>query len=485
MENTTSTTEIVFVNNTLTTSIWNSDSLELTTPASGNCEFVVNDTSLQICKEPEYYSLPFTVIATVFYILVGLIGFIGNAMVIVVVLKVKGMRSPTNCYLVSLAIGDSTLSLISTLLHSLPELYLPNVGFPYGIFGCRLFIFLEYLSYNSTALSITAFTVERFIAICYPMRSATICTNSRAIRIISAIWIFTILYCLPWLIFVRIVETQYVNGHDPSYYCQYMDNKELLYKTIYMLDFALFYVMPTVVCSALYTAIGVVLHRSTSSKKLNKNMDVNTKSGNGTGVTECDTNANSHVRDRKNFGTKKSIQKKKQSKRSAVSSRKQVVKMLVVVVALFVMLWGPYRILNFYTYIWDPTGETMPNLFPWWMFFIRILVFLNSAINPLIYNFMSVKFRRAFAKLCRCGGILCICSSHTHVGQSSHFRPVSTKSRMSLRIKENDRHSRKFIQAQYVVTRTNMICTKRTECYLKISETEEFHVNTRRTKDSL
>lgn len=38
----------------------------------------------------------------------------------------------------------------------------------------------------------------------------------------------------------------------------------------------------------------------------------------------------------------------------------------------------------------------------WFLLFCRICIYLNSAINPVIYNLMSQKFRAAFRKLCNC-----------------------------------------------------------------------------------
>ena len=63
-------------------------------------------------------------------------------------------------------------------------------------------VFAQYLGVNVSSLSITAFTVERYIAICHPMRAQTMCTVSRAKRIIVALWLFGVLYCAPWLALV-------------------------------------------------------------------------------------------------------------------------------------------------------------------------------------------------------------------------------------------------------------------------------------------
>lgn len=71
--------------------------------------------------------------------------------------------------------------------------------------------------------------------------------------------------------------------------------------------------------------------------------------------------------------------------------------MLAVVVILFALLWMPYRtlvVIN--SFLSHPFQEN------WFLLFCRICIYLNSAINPVIYNLMSQKFRAAFKKLCRC-----------------------------------------------------------------------------------
>lgn len=75
----------------------------------------------------------------------------------------------------------------------------------------------------------------------------------------------------------------------------------------------------------------------------------------------------------------------------------KVTKMLAVVVALFAVLWLPYRTLVVVNSFVDP-----PYLNTWFLLFCRLCIYLNSAINPIIYNLMSQKFRDAFRKLYKC-----------------------------------------------------------------------------------
>uniref|UniRef100_K1QRF6 Thyrotropin-releasing hormone receptor n=1 Tax=Magallana gigas TaxID=29159 RepID=K1QRF6_MAGGI len=70
-----------------------------------------------------------------------------------------------------------------------------------------------------------------------------------------------------------------------------------------------------------------------------------------------------------------------------------VVRMLIVIVVLFGTLWLPYRIVVVYNSFQDSLLQFKDS---WFWLFCRNMVFINSAINPIVYNMLSVKFRRAF-----------------------------------------------------------------------------------------
>lgn len=71
--------------------------------------------------------------------------------------------------------------------------------------------------------------------------------------------------------------------------------------------------------------------------------------------------------------------------------------MLAVVVVLFALLWMPYR-----TLVLINSFVSRPYLNAWFLLFCRTCIYANSAINPVIYNLMSQKFRSAFRQLYHC-----------------------------------------------------------------------------------
>lgn len=183
------------------------------------------------------------------------VGIAGNVMVVLVVLRTKHMVTPTNCYLVSLAVAD----LIVLMAAGLPNISDVVAFWIYGYTGCLCITYLQYLGINVSSCSIMAFTIERYIAICHSIKAQFLCTVSRAKRIIAGIWIFTSLYCTMWFFLADTKETVYTNGVVVT--CAYRVSRSF-YMPIYFLDFTLFYVVPLTVASVLYGLIARILFMS-------------------------------------------------------------------------------------------------------------------------------------------------------------------------------------------------------------------------------
>lgn len=86
----------------------------------------------------------------------------------------------------------------------------------------------------------------------------------------------------------------------------------------------------------------------------------------------------------------------------SIRARRQVVLMLGSVVLSFFLCLIPFRV--FILWIIIVPDETVKKLgvekYYNILYFCRIMVYLNSAINPILYNLMSSKFRAGFLDYC-------------------------------------------------------------------------------------
>ena len=86
-----------------------------------------------------------------------------------------------------------------------PELYTIWEAYPWR-FGepyCLFKTFLTELMSSASVLTILAFTVERYIAICHPLRAQAVSTPARAVKTLIVLWVGAFLSALPYTVHSR------------------------------------------------------------------------------------------------------------------------------------------------------------------------------------------------------------------------------------------------------------------------------------------
>lgn len=203
-------------------------------------------------RDPLHIVVPLTVI----YCIIFIIGVVGNVSTCVVIAKNKHMHTATNYYLFSLAVSDILL-----LLSGLPAEMIGLWSKHYYMFGesfCILQGFVAETSANATVLTITAFTVERYVAICHPFRSHSLSKLSRAVRLIIIVWFFSMLLAVPLAIQFGVTHEQVLN-HMETTHCTI---KSVLFENAFILSSCVVFVLPMTVITVLYVLIGLKLRLS-------------------------------------------------------------------------------------------------------------------------------------------------------------------------------------------------------------------------------
>lgn len=226
-------------------------------------------------RDPLYLVIPLTSI----YALIFLTGIIGNISTCIVIGRNKTMHTATNYYLFSLAISDLLL-----LVTGLPqEIYFLWSRYPY-VFG-ELFCVGRGLaaetSTNATVLTITAFTIERYVAICRPFLSHTMSKLSRAIKLILLIWLLSLLIAIPQALQFGLVSMPVGNQHIVL-----CGLKSIIINHSFELHSIFLFGLPMVIITVLYILIGLRLRHSNMMKKVSS---ASTNSGHSISNT---TNAN-------------------------------------------------------------------------------------------------------------------------------------------------------------------------------------------------
>lgn len=226
-------------------------------------EALLNDTDFScLVKEPPPIQFYRFITNGLLLNFVGFLGIFGNV-ISMIILSRPQMRSSINYLLIGLARIDTALIITSILLFGLPGIY-PYSGalftYYYNVYPHIAPIVYPLATAVQTASVYLTLTVslERFVAVCHPLRARSLCTYGRARIYVIAIIIFSILYNLPRL-WESTIQSEWSYEHNITIYCPlqsaFRDNP--LYKTIYIhwLYLIFLYLLPFVGLAVLNAAI--------------------------------------------------------------------------------------------------------------------------------------------------------------------------------------------------------------------------------------
>ncbi|KAK7484040.1 hypothetical protein BaRGS_00024652 [Batillaria attramentaria] len=191
----------------------------------------------------------------VLYAITFFVGLIGNSLVCFAVWRNHNMRTVTNVFIVNLAVGDFLVILLClppTLVQDISVTWFLGAGM------CKALLFLQNTSVSVSVLTLSALAVERWYAICYPLRFKS--TLSRARNIIVIIWVTAMLIALPELIVADIDPYDYPPPFKSVLLTACMPAWEDWKQSIYQIILAVvMYLAPMVLMSLTYTHIALVL----------------------------------------------------------------------------------------------------------------------------------------------------------------------------------------------------------------------------------
>lgn len=192
---------------------------------------------------------------TIIYTLIFITGLVGNVFTCIVIIINKSMHTATNYYLFSLAISDLLL-----LVSGMPqEMYSIWYKWPY-VFGETFCLFrglAAETSTNASILTISLFTIERYLAICHPFQSHKMSKLSRATKHVLALWVFAFSFALPMALQFGI------RHHRGVAMC--LQTREIVPHSFEVSTF-LFFCAPMVLISVLYFLIGLKLNETSKGR---------------------------------------------------------------------------------------------------------------------------------------------------------------------------------------------------------------------------
>ena len=138
-----------------------------------NCDKTVdiqNWTDHKIDNEVLVFPLAKILLVKAFIPVVFVIGVFGNVAFLVLLVRVKSMRTITNFYLANLAAVDLMFLSLQTLHQSWSYRAVLLLGAPfYKSLGCGIYFFIIHLSSCASVLFITLVSSDRYFAVCHPV----------------------------------------------------------------------------------------------------------------------------------------------------------------------------------------------------------------------------------------------------------------------------------------------------------------------------
>ncbi|XP_054737098.1 neuropeptide FF receptor 2 isoform X2 [Anastrepha obliqua] len=286
------------------------------------------------------------------FVPVIIFGFYGNFVILQLIVLNRALRTPTNMLVVNMAIADMVTLLICPVMFMINDFY---QNYQLGSFGCKTEGFLDVAFLITAVLNLSAVSYDRLTAIVLPTETRL---TMRGVKFVIAFtWLGGFLIAMPLAIYRTYKVRQWKNFREM--YCK--ENTDILPKYWYVLITVMVW-FPLSVMLICYSAIFYKLDRY-EKRVLNREHPL------------------------------------------SVSYKKKVAKTLFIVVVVFIALRLPFTILVILRdqYITNQ-DSTINNSFRIFWYISQFLMFLNSAVNPLIYGFNNDNFRRAYDQtpLCNC-----------------------------------------------------------------------------------
>ena len=215
--------------------------------------------------------------------------------------------------------------------------------------------FLENTVANASVLTIFAISIERYRVICRPLTGIRERKKS-IVKVVIIIWFVSALGSVPSLYFAIYRDSRYLDG-TPIKVCRNTVEKD--WHKVYIVSLALFFFgIPCSILFIIYSKICWVLN---ATQKEHINMD----------------DAHKH-RDRKLL-------------------KFQVINIITSIVFLFFICHLPLRVIGLWISFEKANRIARLGMEAYYniLYFGRIMFYLNHAINPIIYNFVSTRFRCA------------------------------------------------------------------------------------------
>lgn len=301
---------------------------------------------------------------------------VGNFLVVLSIAYFKQLQSPTNSFVMSLAVADCLVGLLV-----MPYSMIRTVEgcWYFGALFCQLHSSLDVMLCTASIFHLSCIAFDRYYAVCNPLVYSLKMSRSRVAFLIVVCWAVPLLISLgPIMLGLHIAGVDILLPEDM---CVFLVNR--IYAV--MASLIAFYLPMAIMLVAYWKIFKAAKRQARQISAMESQM--------ASGVGKDSS--------------------KKQRHRRHMRRERKAAKILGIIMGVFLIFWMPFFTVN----IVDPFIEYSTEVVVWDIFLW--LGYINSSLNPFLYGFFNRSFRRAFLMFIGCR----VCLPGTSPGMElSHTR---------------------------------------------------------------
>ncbi|XP_022907733.1 trissin receptor [Onthophagus taurus] len=368
--------------------------------------FDENNGTLNKTMDYIFDRLYIRVIFITLYSIVFCLCVFGNLLVILGVTLSRRLRPITNFFLANLAVADFCVGIFCVFQNL--SMYLIS-SWILGDFLCKMYYFVNTLSYTASIFILVVICTERYFAIIYPITCKQILTPRRLRLVILGVWLTSALYSSPKFLWYNVITVEGEHGNETI-----CINNRMKYNTeiFDIVNFVLLYVIPLALMSLLYTRIAIRLWRSSAmlEKQLNASNTISyqglTRSLSGRQKQQLEAKMSNGDSKQQSIqaAAQQSFLPNPNSSQNVLRARRGVIRMLIIVVLAFALCNLPLHARKMWQY-WSTQYRGYTTFSALFTPLTFLVTYFNSGINPLLYAFLSRNFRRGMREILLCTGL--------------------------------------------------------------------------------
>ncbi|XP_039991375.1 melanopsin-A-like [Xiphias gladius] len=306
---------------------------------------------------------------------VGITGLLGNFLVIYAFCRSRSLRTPSNIFIINLAVTDFLMCLTQTPIFFITSMHKRWI---FGKKGCELYAFCGALFGICSMMTLMVIAVDRYVVITRPLASLGLMSHRKALSIVAVAWVYSMGWSLPpffgWSAYVP-------EGLMTSCSWDYMTFTPSV-RSYTMLLFTFVFFIPLSIIIFCYCCIfRAIRHTTRAITKIN-----------------CE-------------GTRDSAKRFHRMK-----SEWKMAKIALIVILLFVISWAPYSCAALtafagYADMLTPYMNSVP----------AVIAKASAIHNPIIYAITHPKYRSALSRYIPYLGVL-LCFTGRDRFSSSSFQ---------------------------------------------------------------